>query len=105
MEDRGRKRGEEGESEGGSDSEESYKSEEIPSEDACSQCGLPNHPELVREEHVWVCHRLFCHLIVQIKMIWTDLSSYIWVLLVWGCFVMIWATGKNYGSSCFGCVM
>lgn len=47
MEDRGRKRGEE-ESEGGSDSEEeSYKSEEIPSEDACTHCGLPNHPELV----------------------------------------------------------
>lgn len=48
-EDRGRKRGEE-ESEGGSDSEESCKSEEIPSEDACTHCGLPNHPELVREE-------------------------------------------------------
>ncbi|XP_076590971.1 remodeling and spacing factor 1 [Chaetodon auriga] len=46
MEDRGRKRREE-ESEGGSDSEESCKSEEIPSEDACSQCGLPNHPELI----------------------------------------------------------
>lgn len=47
MEDRGRKRGEE-ESEGGSDSEEeSYKSEEIPSEDACTHCCLPNHPELV----------------------------------------------------------
>ncbi|KAI3353682.1 hypothetical protein L3Q82_004829 [Scortum barcoo] len=45
-EDRGRKRGDE-ESEGGSDSEESYKSEEIPSEDACSHCGLPNHPELI----------------------------------------------------------
>lgn len=47
MEDRGRKRGEEE-----SESEESYKSEEIPSEDACSHCGLPNHPELVREECV-----------------------------------------------------
>ncbi|XP_039893353.1 remodeling and spacing factor 1 [Simochromis diagramma] len=47
VEDRGRKRGEE-ESEGGSDSEEeSYKSEEIPSEDACTHCGLPNHPELI----------------------------------------------------------
>ncbi|XP_054453366.1 remodeling and spacing factor 1 isoform X2 [Anoplopoma fimbria] len=43
---RGRKQGE-GESEGGSDSEESCKSEEIPSEDACSHCGLPNHPELI----------------------------------------------------------
>lgn len=48
MEDRGRKQGDE-ESEGGTDSEESYKSEEIPSEDACSHCGLPNHPELVRD--------------------------------------------------------
>ncbi|XP_026047270.1 remodeling and spacing factor 1 isoform X1 [Astatotilapia calliptera] len=47
VEDRGRKRGEE-ESEGGSDSEEeSYKSEEIPSEDACTHCCLPNHPELI----------------------------------------------------------
>ncbi|XP_041797032.1 remodeling and spacing factor 1 isoform X2 [Chelmon rostratus] len=46
MEDRRRKRREE-ESEGGSDSEESCKSEEIPSEDACSHCGLPNHPELI----------------------------------------------------------
>ncbi|XP_063762852.1 remodeling and spacing factor 1 isoform X2 [Eleginops maclovinus] len=46
VEDRGRKRGE-GESEEGSDSEESFKSEEIPSEDACSHCGLPNHPELI----------------------------------------------------------
>ncbi|XP_049922399.1 remodeling and spacing factor 1 isoform X1 [Epinephelus moara] len=46
VEDRGRKRAE-GESEGGSDSEESCKSEEIPSEDACSHCGLPNHPELI----------------------------------------------------------
>ncbi|XP_039986557.1 remodeling and spacing factor 1 isoform X3 [Xiphias gladius] len=46
VEDRGRKRGEE-ESEGGSDSEESCKSEEIPSEDACTHCGLPNHPELI----------------------------------------------------------
>lgn len=104
VEDRGRKR-EEGESEGGSDSEESYKSEEIPSEDACSQCGLPNHPELVREEHVCLYYRLFYYLIVHMKIIWTPLSSYIWVLSVWGCFVMIWATGKNYASSCFGCVM
>lgn len=39
--DRGKKKGEE------SESEESYKSEEISSEDACSHCGLPNHPELV----------------------------------------------------------
>lgn len=29
-------------------SEESCKSEENPVEDACSHCGLPNHPELVR---------------------------------------------------------
>ena len=51
MEDRRRKRGEE-EGEGGSESEEeeSCKSEEIPSEDACSHCGLPNHPELVSIE-------------------------------------------------------
>lgn len=41
MEDGGKKKGEE------SESEESYKSEEISSEDACSHCGLPNHPELV----------------------------------------------------------
>ncbi|XP_017293498.1 remodeling and spacing factor 1 isoform X2 [Kryptolebias marmoratus] len=52
-EDRGRKRGEEEEEEeeegeGGSDSEEeSCKSEQIPSEDACTHCGLPNHPELI----------------------------------------------------------
>ncbi|XP_019961067.2 remodeling and spacing factor 1 isoform X2 [Paralichthys olivaceus] len=46
VEDRGRKREDE-DSEGGSDSEESCKSEEIPSEDACSHCGLPNHPELI----------------------------------------------------------
>ncbi|XP_069569071.1 remodeling and spacing factor 1 isoform X2 [Brachyistius frenatus] len=48
-EERGRKRGEEDEeSEGGSDSEEgSCKSEELPSEDACTHCGLPNHPELI----------------------------------------------------------
>lgn len=43
----GRKGGE-GESEGERDSEESFKSGEIPSEDACSHCGLPNHPELVK---------------------------------------------------------
>lgn len=54
VEDRGKKQGEE-ESEAGSDSEESCKSEEIPSEDACTHCGLPNHPELVREEHLWLC--------------------------------------------------
>ncbi|XP_040030630.2 remodeling and spacing factor 1 isoform X2 [Gasterosteus aculeatus] len=42
----GRKGGE-GESEGERDSEESFKSGEIPSEDACSHCGLPNHPELI----------------------------------------------------------
>ncbi|KAL6115661.1 rsf1 [Pungitius sinensis] len=43
---RGRKGGD-GQSDGGSDSEESCKSGEIPSEDACSHCGLPNHPELI----------------------------------------------------------
>lgn len=38
--------------EGGSGSEEeSCKSEELPSEDACTHCGLPNHPELVRTSH------------------------------------------------------
>ncbi|XP_037533581.1 remodeling and spacing factor 1 isoform X2 [Nematolebias whitei] len=50
-EDRGRKRGEdedEDEEEGASHSEEeSCKSEQIPSEDACTHCGLPNHPELI----------------------------------------------------------
>nr|XP_043887294.1 remodeling and spacing factor 1 isoform X2 [Solea senegalensis] len=46
VEDRRKKQGEE-ESEGGSDSEESCKSEDIPSEDACTHCGLPNHPELI----------------------------------------------------------
>nr|XP_057936805.1 remodeling and spacing factor 1 [Doryrhamphus excisus] len=34
-------------SEGGFHSEESYQSEDIPKEDACSHCGLPNHPELI----------------------------------------------------------
>ncbi|XP_054650253.1 remodeling and spacing factor 1 isoform X2 [Dunckerocampus dactyliophorus] len=34
-------------SEGGCHSEESCQSEEIPKEDACSHCGLPNHPELI----------------------------------------------------------
>uniref|UniRef100_A0A665TD03 Remodeling and spacing factor 1 n=1 Tax=Echeneis naucrates TaxID=173247 RepID=A0A665TD03_ECHNA len=43
---RGKKPGED-ESEGGSDSEETCKSEEIFSEDACTHCGLPNHPELI----------------------------------------------------------
>ena len=38
---------------GGSGSEEeSCKSEEIPSEDACTHCGLPNHPELVSHARV-----------------------------------------------------
>ncbi|XP_013871351.1 remodeling and spacing factor 1 [Austrofundulus limnaeus] len=55
-EDGGRKPGEEEdeeeeeeeEDEGVSNSEgESCKSEQIPSEDACSHCGLPNHPELI----------------------------------------------------------
>nr|XP_020479210.1 remodeling and spacing factor 1 isoform X2 [Monopterus albus] len=45
VDDRARKREEE--SERGSESEESFKSEEIPSEDACTHCGLPNHPELI----------------------------------------------------------
>ncbi|XP_061733627.1 remodeling and spacing factor 1 [Nerophis ophidion] len=31
----------------GSHSEESCHSEELPKEDACSHCGLPNHPELI----------------------------------------------------------
>lgn len=34
-----------------SDSDESFKSGEISSEDACNHCGLPNHPELVREDN------------------------------------------------------
>ncbi|KAM9318943.1 remodeling and spacing factor 1 [Pholidichthys leucotaenia] len=43
---------EEEENEGGSGSEEEQeekprKKEEIPSEDACTHCGLPNHPELI----------------------------------------------------------
>ncbi|XP_028320034.1 remodeling and spacing factor 1 isoform X1 [Gouania willdenowi] len=38
---------EEEEPKGGSESEGSWKSEELPSEDACSHCGLPNHPELI----------------------------------------------------------
>lgn len=62
MEDRGRKRGEEE-----SESEESYKSEEIPSEDACSHCGLPNHPELVRSECVELCERLFHDFIAHLQ--------------------------------------
>ncbi|XP_030007128.1 remodeling and spacing factor 1-like isoform X2 [Sphaeramia orbicularis] len=45
-EDKKKDRGEEG-SEGGSESEESSKSEEVHSEDACTHCGLPNHPELI----------------------------------------------------------
>ncbi|XP_029922334.1 remodeling and spacing factor 1 isoform X2 [Myripristis murdjan] len=45
-EDKRRERGEE-EMEGGSDSEESSQSEEVPNEDACTHCGLPNHPELI----------------------------------------------------------
>lgn len=49
MDDTGKKGGGGGEeeSEAGSDSGESFKSEELPVEDACSHCGLPNHPELV----------------------------------------------------------
>ncbi|XP_029027384.1 remodeling and spacing factor 1 isoform X2 [Betta splendens] len=42
----GGKKGGEEESEG-SNSEDSCKSEEHPSEDACTHCGLPNHPELI----------------------------------------------------------
>lgn len=57
-EERERKQGDE-ESEGRSDSEESVKSEEMPSEDACTHCGLPNHPELVRlqreQDAFWDC--------------------------------------------------
>ncbi|CDQ86464.1 unnamed protein product [Oncorhynchus mykiss] len=34
------------------DSDDSSQSEEMPNEDPCSHCGLPNHPELVR----CVCH-------------------------------------------------
>ncbi|KAM4742300.1 remodeling and spacing factor 1 isoform 2-T3 [Anableps anableps] len=45
-EDKGKKGGEE--EKGGSTSEEELcKSEEIPTEDACTHCGLPNHPELI----------------------------------------------------------
>ncbi|XP_034024517.1 remodeling and spacing factor 1 [Thalassophryne amazonica] len=43
-EDRGR---EPGEREGESDSQQSSKAEEFQSEDACTHCGLPNHPELI----------------------------------------------------------
>ncbi|XP_068173289.1 remodeling and spacing factor 1 [Antennarius striatus] len=46
LEDRGGK-GRDEDGKGGSESEESCKSGEIPSEDACSHCGLPNHPELI----------------------------------------------------------
>lgn len=48
MEDREKRQGEVE-----SDSEESYKSGEISSEDACNHCGLPNHPELVREDNLF----------------------------------------------------
>ncbi|XP_043974608.1 remodeling and spacing factor 1 isoform X2 [Gambusia affinis] len=41
-----KKRGEE-EKEGSASEEELSKSEEIPTEDACTHCGLPNHPELI----------------------------------------------------------
>lgn len=34
--------------EGGSHSDDSCQSEDLPKEDACTHCGLPNHPELVR---------------------------------------------------------
>ncbi|XP_054598224.1 remodeling and spacing factor 1 isoform X4 [Nothobranchius furzeri] len=51
LQDSGRTAGEEEEEEeeeGGSHSEEElYKSEEVPREDACTHCGLPNHPELI----------------------------------------------------------
>lgn len=43
--------GNQGEREEGN-SEESCKSEENPIEDACSHCGLPNHPELVRMDRL-----------------------------------------------------
>ncbi|KAF7648922.1 hypothetical protein LDENG_00150190 [Lucifuga dentata] len=45
-ENKGGDRGEE-DSEERSDSEQSSKSGEISNEDACSHCGLPNHPELI----------------------------------------------------------
>ncbi|XP_057695400.1 remodeling and spacing factor 1-like isoform X1 [Corythoichthys intestinalis] len=34
-------------SDGGNRSDDSCQSEEIPKEDACTHCGLPNHPELI----------------------------------------------------------
>ncbi|XP_037123648.1 remodeling and spacing factor 1 isoform X2 [Syngnathus acus] len=34
-------------SEGGSHSDDSCQSEDVPKEDACTHCGLPNHPELI----------------------------------------------------------
>ncbi|XP_036005987.1 remodeling and spacing factor 1 isoform X2 [Fundulus heteroclitus] len=46
-EDRGRKRGEREEKGGSASEEDLCKSEEIPAEDACFHCGLPNHPELI----------------------------------------------------------
>ncbi|XP_047247666.1 remodeling and spacing factor 1 isoform X1 [Girardinichthys multiradiatus] len=46
-EDKGKKRGEEEEKEGSASEEELCKSKEIPAEDACTHCGLPNHPELI----------------------------------------------------------
>lgn len=85
MEDRGRKRGDE-ESEGGSDSEESYKSEEIPSEDACSHCGLPNHPELVS---VWLCERLFYNFIIHISHLDTPVHIHLGTFGL-GLFFMMW---------------
>ncbi len=95
MEDRGKKRGEE-ESEGGSDSEESYKSEEIPSEDACSHCGLPNHPELVS---VWLCES-FTILLYTYKYLDTPVHIYLDTFGL-GLVFMIWMRpcGLNEGKS------
>ena len=72
-EDKRRKRGE-AESEGRSDSEESCKSEEVPVEDACSHCGLPNHPELVR------VHNVITHIQKYLDTSCPHRSGYVWGL-------------------------
>lgn len=84
MEDKRRKRGE-AQSEGGSDSEESCKSEEIPMEDACSHCGLPNHPELVRE---------FTISLYTYKSIWTPPVHI--VLDRFGLFFLVFVHGPRF---------
>lgn len=48
--------GEEEEKAGSASEEELCKSEEIPTEDACTHCGLPNHPELVLNRMVVVIY-------------------------------------------------